>query len=121
MALIEFQIDLDSNGNTIITSTIKRIDAGDEIRLMTATPGAALQWSPDSPFAPPHADKLFVLPRAGAGSVALEVTKPLDFSTSLAQCGSADGTGNFAPWGGSSGGFPGGGGSNRSVGSGGLT
>ena len=119
MAQIQFQIDYDSNGKVIITSTIQQIDPGDKVTLVTATPQTALQWGIPSPFAPPADGKLYVLPMASSGSPALGVTTPVDMSKAVAQCGGVDTTGKFTPWGGSGGGFPGGGGTNRSGGGGG--
>src|SRR5579871_3676243 len=112
MALIEYKIDRDINGNITIASTVLRIDPGDEIRLITTTPEAALEFSIDSPFSAPAAEKVYILPRADSASSTLKVTRSIDLLKGVAQCGGADSAGNFTAWGGSSGGFPGTGGTN---------
>jgi hypothetical protein len=118
MAQIQYEIDY-SNGKVTITSKIQRLDPADEVLLVTATPNTALQFTGSSPFGAPATGKVYVLPKAGASSPALHVTKSIEMSKSVAQCGGVDSTGKFTAWGGKGGGFPGGGGTNRGAGGGG--
>jgi hypothetical protein len=107
MALIEYKIDLDANGDVTIVPTIKRLDPGDEIHLVTETPDAALQFNNESPFLPPDADKVHILRPAGAAPQPLRPAAPIDLSQELAQCGKADSSGTFIPWLQGKSGFPG--------------
>jgi hypothetical protein len=107
MALIEYKINLDGSGKVVVTSIIRRLDPGDEILVVTETPNAALQWKASSPFASPAAEEIYVLPQASASGQPLQVTRAIDLSQELAQCGEGDGKGNFVPWLQSGGGFPG--------------
>jgi hypothetical protein len=98
MARIQYQINRDSSGNITVVGSIQRIDPGDEIVMVTGTPGTALQWVADSPFADPAAGKVFVLHQADASQHPLRATRAIDMSQSVATCGETDGSGNFTPW-----------------------
>jgi hypothetical protein len=93
MAQIEYKIDLDSTGKTVITATIRRLDPGDEVAFVSSSPDAALQWINGSPF-DGGADILAL----SASSAPREVTKPVDLTEPVAQCGNTDGAGNFIRW-----------------------
>jgi hypothetical protein len=98
MARIQFQINRDSNGNVTVASSILRIDPTDEIVMLTGTPGTALQWVADSPFADPAAEKVFILHQAAASQPPLHATKSIDMSQPVATCGETDSAGNFTAW-----------------------
>jgi hypothetical protein len=110
MALIEFKVNLDANNNIAVEATVLRVDPGDEVVLVTSTPNTALRFNPGSPFAAPAAEKIYLLPKE-TPSEPIQVTKSADLSQ-VAECGEADGAGNFAPW---VGGFPNGGGTNKPI------
>jgi hypothetical protein len=98
VARIQFQINRDSSGKVTVAGSIQRIDPGDEIVMVTGTPGTALQWVADSPFAAPAAGKVFVLQQTNASQHPLRATKSIDMSQNVARCGETDSAGNFTPW-----------------------
>jgi hypothetical protein len=98
MAQIEYLIDL-TNGVVTITPTIRRLDPGDEIHLITTTPNAALRWDAESPFLTPAEESVLLLRQKDSPAQALTPSKPIDLSKALGQCGETDGSGgNFTPW-----------------------
>jgi hypothetical protein len=114
MAQIEYLIDL-KNGIVTITPTIRRLDPGDEIHLITTTPNAALQWNNESPFLTPAAESVLVLRQTSSPAQVLNPAKPIDLSEALGQCGETDDAGKFTAWVNGAG-FPIGTGTNRPTG-----
>jgi hypothetical protein len=106
MALIEFKIDRDATGKTVIVSTVRRMDPGDEIVLITDTPGTALQWHVGSPFAEPAAGDVYPVPMSSDAAPPMLITKVIDMSQEVAQCGNGGGDVGFEAWPGGGGGFP---------------
>ena len=98
MALIEYTINSDGECKVTIVPTIKRLDPGDEIQFVTSTPNAALQFTGESPFLPPHSQKVYALPRADSARVSLKPARTIDLSQALAQCGVIEGEGVFVAW-----------------------
>lgn len=100
MARIQFTIDRKIGGEVTIVPSIQRIDPGDEILMATTTPGTALQWKGDSPFAPPAAESVFVLHQGDGSQDPLHATKTIDMpkDVEIATCGEMDNGGKFTPW-----------------------
>jgi hypothetical protein len=76
MALIEYRINVDANGNATVIQDVREIDPGDQIRFVATSPGTVIQFDGDSPFAALAAGVSFPVPMANAGPpAAIPVTK----------------------------------------------
>lgn len=96
MALIEYAINRDPNGDVTVVGTIRRIDPGDQLILTSGAADTALQWDAESPFAAPAAGKIF--PLVSGSAVPVQVVAPMDLTKALAQCGSQHSDGTFIAW-----------------------
>jgi len=111
MALIEYRILVDPNGNFTVLQDVKEIGPGDKIRFVSNDPDVAVQYSPDqSPFLDQSGAIIPAEPINSAGRpldvVRSNATAPQQLSSKLQetrktfsfQCGRTT-TGKFEPWG----------------------
>jgi hypothetical protein len=104
MARIEYRINRDKTGGASVVATVIRVDPGDEVLIVTDTPNATVRWNDISPFAPPAAEEVYVLPNSTVPSVPLTVVRSIEM-VSVADCGEKNSNGDFTAWPGASG-FP---------------
>src|ERR1700755_357370 len=98
MALIDCKIDKDATGKTTVSYSVRRIDPGDELNLVTDTSNAALRWNGDHPFEAVQAGDVYLLPNVSTVTKPFKVVRPLPFSSAVAECGEQIGGNVFEPW-----------------------
>jgi hypothetical protein len=97
MALIQYTIGKDENGNAVVTYSVQSIGPGDQIALVSNWAGTATAVSceGDSPFQYPAAGTVYNVAAAGAP---LLVVKTVSASAPIHwPCGETAG-GIFTPW-----------------------
>lgn len=122
MALIEYRIVVDDNGNATVIQDVQQIGPGDQIRFVSNKPGTVIKFASLSPCESIPAGQITRVSAIGAAQAPDAVTTKnadaqLIFVPELNAkrktfpflCGSVDANGNFKAWGGQGGIAPGGG------------
>ncbi|MFN0168164.1 MAG: hypothetical protein ACKV22_17195 [Bryobacteraceae bacterium] len=117
MALIEYMITVDANGNASVVQDVKEIGPGDKIRFVANNSNTAILFDAASPFDSPGPGVSFPVQKKNLQNppAALPVTKSIDQApkrfvpefqaerrTFHFQCGQLV-NGGFSPWGGGGG------------------